>query len=618
MKRFIALSIALIAAIYVLTISPSTTSGKGEKLIRSENPVPGRYIVVLDQEATRDSISEWESVSTVYQMAGEYGASVDTVYTSALRGFAGEMSEKDAEMLSRDDRVLFVEEDSYAYPSNVQSSDWGLDRIDQRELPLNGAFMYAHTGAGVHVYVIDSGIRPTHQDFDGRAVIAFDALNDGQNGWDCTGHGTHVAGTIGSTTYGVAKNVNLYGVRVLPCSGPGLVSNMISGVNWVTSNRINPAVINMSINVSTVSNALNTAIENSVASGITFIASAGNNANDACLYSPGAAQSAFTVGATASNDQRAPYSNYGACVDLFAPGNSITSLSHQNDTSTRVMSGTSMAAPMVAGAAALYLEANPAASPSTVYNRIKLDATAGTITNIDTVSPNKLLYTWLGDTQPPVPASVTIVKEVSTLGGGTASTEIFTYSSANLGQSFFSLVDNDLEPADRFTNSGVFLFDSQNMITVTESQKNGWLLSSIDCVETPGEGMPNTQNTTVNVANRTANIIVEQGETVVCTFRSTQLAPTSAPASITGRVTTSGGMGLRGARLTLLNVMTGEIQTATTNVFGYYIFSGQATSNLYIVSVNDNKRYLFSPNNRTFALDDNIDGMDFFAYERNQ
>ncbi|HMO81433.1 MAG TPA: S8 family serine peptidase [Pyrinomonadaceae bacterium] len=618
MKRSIAFCLSLFTLGYLLTVWSDTVSGNDGKLIRSSDPIPGRYIVVLDPKMIPDSISEWDTVSTVYQMAGEFQVSVDNVYTSVLRGFAGEMTEKSASELSRDPRILFVEEDSYTYPSGVQSaSDWGLDRIDQRDLPLNGAFMYAHTGVGVHVYVIDSGIRPTHQDFGGRATIAFDALNDGQNGWDCTGHGTHVAGTIGSATYGVAKNANLYGVRVLPCSGPGLVSNMISGINWVNSNRISPAVINMSINVSTVSNALNTAIQNTVANGIPFIASAGNNANDACLYSPGASPSAFIVGATASNDQRAPYSNYGGCVDLFAPGNGITSLGHTSDTGTRVMSGTSMATPMVTGAAALYLETNPMANPQTVYNRILLDATPDVITNIDTVSPNKLLYTWLGDAQPPTPASVTIIKEVQTLDGGTASTSAFTYSATNLGPAFFTLVDNDEEPADRFTNSGVFLFDAQNTITVVEATNNGWMLTSIDCVETPGEGFPNVENTTIDLANRKADIIVEEGETVVCTFRSIQLAPTSAPASVSGRIATESGAGVRGIRLTIENAFTGEKFSSTTNSFGYYMFDGISTSHFYVISVNGSKRYFFTPESRTFTLDDNISGMDFQARYRN-
>ncbi len=617
MKRSIIFVFGFLAAILALSFSWNTASGKGDKLIRSEHRVPGRYIVVFDPKVNAHGTSEWDSVSTVYQIAGEYDVFVDKVYTSVIRGFAGEMTEKRAAELSRDPRVLFVEEDSYAFTSSVQSSsDWGLDRIDQRDLPLNGSFMYAHTGSGVNVYVIDTGIRPTHQDFGGRAVIAFDALNDGQNGLDCHGHGTHVAGTIGSSTYGVAKNVNLYGVRVLPCTGNGLVSNMISGINWVNANRIGPAVINMSINVSTVSNALNTAIANVVQNGIPFIASAGNNANDACLYSPGASPYAFTVGATASNDQRAPYSNFGACVDLFAPGNSITSLGHTNDTATRVMSGTSMATPMVAGAAALYLEANPDASPTVVYNRILLDSTADVISNIDTVSPNKLLYTWLGDTQPPTPASVTIIKEVQTLDGGTASNEAFTYSATNLGPAFFTLVDNDEEPADRFTNSGVFLFDAQNMISVEESPNAGWMLTSIDCVETPGDGMPHIVNTTVDLANRKADIIVEEGESVVCTFRSTQLAPTSAPASASGRVINEAGMGVRGVRLTIENAMTGETATTSTNSFGYFIFDGLATSNLYVISVNGSKRYFFTPESRTFILDDDILGMNFQAWPR--
>ncbi len=617
MNRLFILSLVFVAAILSLDFYSSTTSGKDIKLVMSENPVPGRYIVVLDEKAMSATTDRFQAEAAALAVADLYAANVDKVYTSALKGFSAEMSAEQARELSRDDRVLYVEEDSVAYvSSSPANSDWGLDRIDQRELPLNGAFMYAETGANVNVYVIDTGIRPTHQDFGGRASVAFDALIDGQNGIDCHGHGTHVAGTIGSTTYGVAKNTNLYGVRVLPCTGYGLVSNMISGVNWVKANRVNPAVINMSINVSAVSNSLDTAIGNTVNDGVTFVASAGNQGANACQYSPGPAPGAIIVGATGNNDARAAYSNYGACVDIFAPGSSITSLGISSDTATRVMSGTSMASPMVAGAAALYLEQNPTASPSTVANRIGLDATAGTITNIDTVSPNKLLYTWLGGAEPPTPASVTIVKEVTTEAAGTASTESFTYSAVNIGSSSFSLVDNDIEPADRFTNSGVFLFNAANAITVTEEAKLGWQLNSISCVETAGEGLPHTINTVVDVGSRSANIIVEEGETVVCTFRSQQLAPTSAPGSISGRLTLENGLALRGSSVRVTDMSTGQEWSSTTSSFGYYNFSDLPTGTLYMVSVDESKRHVFSPANQMVTLDGDLQGIDFFAIAR--
>lgn len=619
MKRVVLVVITVSFVASALYFASPRTSGKGGKLFRSENSIPGKYIVVLEPDA-EFRLSDRRSIeSAVTELAGEYNAGVTAVYDAALQGFAAEMSPEDAALLSRDDRVRFVEEDSVTFVSGVQtSSDWGLDRIDQRDLPLNGAFMYSQTGNGVNAYVIDSGIRVTHAEFGGRASVAFDAVNDGQNGNDCHGHGTHVAGTIGSTTYGVAKNVNLRAVRVLPCSGFGSVSAMINGINWVTANRIEPAVVNMSVYVSTISNSLNTAINNSVASGVPYIVAAGNNGNDACLYSPASASGALAVGATGSDDARASYSNFGSCVDIFAPGTGITSLSHLSDSGIRTMSGTSMAAPMVAGAAALFLEAEPNASPATVSNRIRLDATSGAVTNIDTVSPNKLLYSWLGDTQPPTPATVTIIKEVQTFGGGTASTTSFSFSATNLGTPGFSLVDNDLEPADRFTNSSVFLFDEPNTITVTEAALEGWSLTSIQCIESPGEGLPNTQNSTIDLQNRRANIVVEQGENVTCMFRSEQLAPTSGPGSVTGRVVDANGFGVRGATVKLLHMLTGEEISTVTNSFGYYSFSDLEVAAFYVVMVSESKRYTFQPNDRAFTLDGDLFDVDFVAIPRSE
>nr|5WSL_A Chain A, keratinase [Meiothermus taiwanensis WR-220]5WSL_B Chain B, keratinase [Meiothermus taiwanensis WR-220]5WSL_C Chain C, keratinase [Meiothermus taiwanensis WR-220] len=268
---------------------------------------------------------------------------------------------------------------------------WGLDRIDQRTLPLSGTFTYSNTGSGVNAYIIDTGIRVSHSEFGGRATAVFDAIGDGQNGNDCNGHGTHVAGTVGGTVYGVAKSVRLYAVRVLNCSGSGSNSGVIAGVDWVRQNARRPAVANMSLGGG-ASSALDTAVNNAINAGITFALAAGNSNRDACQFSPARVTAGITVGATTSTDARASYSNYGSCLDLFAPGSSITSAWISSDTSTNTISGTSMATPHVAGVAALYLQSNPSASPATVRNAIVGNATSGVVSNAGRRSPNLLLY----------------------------------------------------------------------------------------------------------------------------------------------------------------------------------------------------------------------------------
>lgn len=336
------------------------------------------------------------------ELAGNYGAVVDRVFTSALIGFSASMTEKAADLLSRDERVLYVEEDAYAFSSTTQiNATWGLDRIDQRLYPLDTVYNYASTGLGVNAYIIDSGIRTTHQDFGGRAFNTVDFANDGQNGHDCFGHGTHVAGTVGSATYGVAKDVRLHSIRVISCDGSTSLSKILSAVDWVAANRVLPAVANISITLSGPSGVLDSAITTAIAGGVTFSIAAGNFGVDACNYSPGRTPNALTVGSAVTNagqDVRMGYSNFGPCVDTFAPGNGIVSLSNGDDVSSRVMKGTSMAAPHVAGVAALYLQNNPAASPATVAQLIKDGATTGTVINFDgtPTSPNKMLYSWIG------------------------------------------------------------------------------------------------------------------------------------------------------------------------------------------------------------------------------
>jgi subtilisin family serine protease len=323
-------------------------------------------------------------------LARMHGGDVGYIYESALHGFSVRIPAHAANGLAHDPWVKFIEEDGVMTADTTQSgATWGLDRIDQRNLPLSGTYTYTGNGGGVRVYVIDTGIRTTHTQFGGRASAVFDAL--GGNGQDCNGHGTHVAGTIGGSTYGVAKNALLRAVRVLDCNGSGSTSGVIAGVNWVTSNHISPSVANMSLGGG-ASTSLDSAVSNSINSGVTYAIAAGNSNTDACTQSPARVGSAITVGSTTSSDARSSFSNFGTCVDIFAPGSSITSAWASCDTCTNTISGTSMATPHVAGVAAVYIS-RFGGSPSTVRNALVGNATSGVISNVGSGSPNRLLFT---------------------------------------------------------------------------------------------------------------------------------------------------------------------------------------------------------------------------------
>jgi subtilisin family serine protease len=381
-----------------------------------EGAIGNSYIVVLES----GSDDAGQVVSASRALVGKYGGEVVTTYTATVRGFHARMSATQAARLAADPSVSYVEQDATVRMADTETNaTWGLDRIDQRSLPLSNTYTYG-SAAGVTAYVIDTGIRITQSDFGGRASYGWDFIGNDAIAADCNGHGTHVAGTIGGTRYGVAKNVKLVAVRVLDCDGSGSYSAIIAGIDWVTAHAAKPAVANMSVG-GPDSAALNNAVTRSIAAGVTYAVAAGNDNKNACGYSPADTPNAITVGATDQSDSRAYFSNYGSCVDIFAPGVQITSDSYKSDTASPVMmSGTSMATPHVVGAAALVLGANPTYTAAQVRNALVGNADSNAVGAPGTGSPNKLLYTgWLDTT-----GNVVSPRSATTCGTFTSGTDV--------------------------------------------------------------------------------------------------------------------------------------------------------------------------------------------------
>ncbi|GAA1029346.1 serine protease [Virgisporangium ochraceum] len=359
--------------------------------------VPGSYIVALKANAT--------ARSSVQSLAGRYGGAVKHTYSHALNGFAANLTETQAKRLAADPSVEYVQADSVVTISGTQANppSWGLDRIDQRNLPLDSSYTYPDVTQAVTAYVIDTGVRTSHGTFGGRASWGNNTSGDGNNS-DCNGHGTHVAGTIGGSQFGVAKTVSIVAVKVLDCSGNGTNAGVIAGVDWVTANaRGKLAVANMSLGGG-ANQPLDTAVANSIASGVTYAVAAGNsNGANACSYSPARTATAITVGSTTNTDARSSFSNVGTCVDIFAPGSNITSAWRTSDTATNTISGTSMASPHVAGAAALLKAQNPTWTPQQIRDAMVANATPNKVTSPGSGSPNLLLNVGGGTVEPPPP-----------------------------------------------------------------------------------------------------------------------------------------------------------------------------------------------------------------------
>ena len=385
------------------TKAPVMNQKSGSKFIDNN------YIVVFKNDVDNvdgevDEISQKLNVKSKYR------------YKHAIKGFAGVLSLAVVDALRNDPRVAYIEQDQEMHFVATQTNppSWGLDRIDQRSLPLDASYTFNQTGAGVDAYIIDCGILLSHDDFGGRAVTGVDEITLGGAAIDGNGHGTHVAGTVGGNTYGVAKGVRLIAVRVLDNSGSGTTSGVVAGVDWVTGNHTtNPAVANMSLGGG-ISTSLDAAVRNSIADGVTYCIAAGNSTADASGSSPARVTEAVTVSATDINDGFAYFSNYGSVVDISAPGVNITSDWIPNNTSTNTISGTSMASPHVAGAAALYLQANPTATPAAVQSALKSNGTPNKITSVPAGTVNLLLYSLIATgTPPPVPAAPTLSTPVN-------------------------------------------------------------------------------------------------------------------------------------------------------------------------------------------------------------
>ncbi|CAN5583009.1 S8 family peptidase [soil metagenome] len=454
----------------------------------ADSTVPADYIVVLSKPAIEEMNAQFTAsgfdvsaqavvTSAMRTLSDDYDLSdASKTFSHAIRGGVFELDGEEAAALRKDPRVAYVERDGRVSISDFHTTatqavaPWGLDRLDQSSLPLSKTYESPDGGAAVNAYVIDTGVLKTHTEFQGRASFGYDFVDNDNDATDCNGHGTHVAGTIAGATYGVAKNANIIAVRVLDCNGSGSFSGVVQGIEWVTAHHTGPSVANMSLGGG-VSQAIDDAVAASIQSGVTYVVAAGNENQNACNSSPSRVPAAITVGATTNTDARASFSNFGSCVDVFAPGQDITSSWFTSATATNTISGTSMASPHVAGVAALYLAQHPSALPAEVSSKIATNALSGKISNAGTGSPNLLanisfLLTGItppGPTPPPNPTPVPNEPGVTTLKNGVAQTAI---AAAKGGEKFYVItvpagtakltidISGGTGDADLYTKSG--------------------------------------------------------------------------------------------------------------------------------------------------------------------
>lgn len=379
------LTIALSHLTYAAPATTNSVLGSSE----AKGIIKNQYIVILNKDV--GSSNEFAQ-----GIAKQHGGKVLQTYDAVVKGFAIYLPDVAGtafvEAMKKNPKVVSVENDTIMkIDATTQSNpDWGLDRIDQRNLPLDSAYSYLQTGSGTTAYIVDTGILSTHQQFSGRVLSGYTAISDGNGTSDCHGHGTHVAGTVGGSTYGVAKNVSLVPIRILGCDGSGASSNVIAGLDWILKNGKKPAVVNMSLG-GEANASLDSAVENLFNNGYVMVVAAGNSNTDACSSSPARVSKAITVAATDSTDTRASYSNYGSCVDIFAPGSQINSSWIGSNTATKVLNGTSMATPHVVGVVAEMLQSTPTATPQTISTNLLNQASSNVVKN-PSGSPNRLLY----------------------------------------------------------------------------------------------------------------------------------------------------------------------------------------------------------------------------------